>query len=90
MDTTTILLISVVSVLGLLLVILGIQVFFILKEFRNTISRANKVLEDAGVISESISRPVESFSTIVSGGKIISVIASLLSKHKKKHDKEDQ
>ncbi|HYK09125.1 MAG TPA: hypothetical protein VEW42_06550 [Candidatus Eisenbacteria bacterium] len=88
MDTAQILLYVVVGVLTLLLVVLGIQVFFILRELKNTISRANKVLDDAGVISESISKPVESLSTVISGGKIVSIIASLLSGANKKHTKE--
>lgn len=87
MDTAQILLITVVSVLTLLLVLLGVQVFFILREVRFTLSKANKVLDDAGVISESISRPVESLSTVVSGIKLGSVIASFLAKTVEKHDK---
>ncbi len=86
MDTAQILLYVVVGVLTLLLVVLGIQVFLILKEVRNTLSRANKVLDDAGVISESISRPVESFSTIMSGVKLSSLIASFLSKKKRRSE----
>lgn len=90
MDTAQILLITVVGVLTLLLVVLGIQVFLILKELKNTLTRANKVLDDAGVISESISKPVESLSTVVSGGKLLSILASLLSSKKKKSSKEEE
>lgn len=88
MDPAQILLYVVVGVLTLLLVVLGIQVFLILREVKNTLSRANKVLDDAGTISESISKPVVSLSTVLSGVKLGSVIASLLS-NKKKHDKEE-
>lgn len=87
MDVTQILLITVVGVLTLLLVLLGIQVFFILREMRRTLSKANKVLDDAGVISGSISRPVESLSTVMSGVKLGSIVASFLSKTLDKHDK---
>lgn len=90
MDTTQILLFTVVGILTLLLVVLGIQVFFILRAAQQTLGKANKVLEDAGVISESISKPVESLSTVMSGGKIISIIASLISSRKKKHAREDE
>lgn len=91
MDTAQLLLIIVVSVLTLLLVFLGIQVFFILRELRNTLSKANRVLDDAGVISSSISRPVESFSTVVSGLKLGSVIATFLAKAvEKKTSKEER
>ncbi len=90
MDTVQILLITVVSLLSLLLLVLGIQVFFILKEVRNTLSRANKVLDDAGVISESISKPVESFSTILSGVNLGSILTSLLAARRKKHAREEE
>lgn len=83
MDMTQILLLTVVALLSLLLVVLGVQVFLILKELKNTLSKANKVLDDAGVISGSISRPVESLSTVLSGVKIGSLIASFLMKQKK-------
>ena len=92
MDTAQILLITVVSVLTLLLIFLGVQVFFILREVQRTLSKANKVLDDAGVISSSISRPVESFSTVVSGLKLGSIVASFLAKavdksHKPKEER---
>jgi len=86
MDTAQILLITVVSLLSILLVVVGFQVFLILKELKNTLSKANKVLDDAGKISESISRPVANFSTIVSGVKLSSLIASFLSKKKKNEE----
>lgn len=87
MDTAQILLYVVVGVLTLLLVVLGIQVFFILREARQALSRANRVLEDAEVISESISKPVGSLSTVLSGVKIGSLIASFLRDGKKREEK---
>jgi hypothetical protein len=90
MDTAQILLITVVSVLTLLLVILGIQVFLILREVKNTLSKANRVLDDAGVISKSISTPVSSLSTILSGVKLGSLIASFLSDRKKPSGKKEE
>ena len=89
MDTAQILLLVVVGVLSLLLLVLGIQVFFIRKSVRNTIERANKLLSDAGLVSESISKPIASLSTVLSGVKIGSLILSLLS-DKKKHRKGEE
>jgi ABC-type sulfate transport system permease component len=85
MDTAQILLLVVVIVLTFLLLILGIQVFFILKEFKDTIAKLNKVLDDAGVISESVSTPIASLSTIVTGVKTGMSLASLFRKKKKAH-----
>ncbi|HSD98519.1 MAG TPA: hypothetical protein VLB73_02345 [Patescibacteria group bacterium] len=89
MDTAQIILLVIVGVLSLLLVVLGIQVFLILKSVRSAINRVNKVLGDAGLISESISKPVVSMSTVLSGVKLGSLIASFLT-DKKKHTREDE
>jgi len=89
MDTVQILLYTVVGILTVLLLLLGVQVFFILREIRGTISKANKVLDDAGIISTSISRPVESFSTIMSGVKVGSLVASFLANKKRKMREEE-
>ncbi|MCL5438359.1 MAG: hypothetical protein M1268_00035 [Patescibacteria group bacterium] len=62
-------LLLVIIVLAFLLLILGIQVFFILRELRRTISKANKILDDTGVITESVSKPISSLSSVVSGIK---------------------
>lgn len=66
-DVTQILLIIVVTVLTTLLTVVGIQVIYILKEFRKTVEKTNKVLDDAGVISESVAKPVESMSGLIMG-----------------------
>lgn len=81
MDTAQILLIIVVIALTVLLILLGLQVFFILKELQKSVRKINKVLDDTGVISESIATPVANLSTIVSG---IKTGVSLLNFLKKK------
>ena len=72
----------VIVVLAILLVVLGVQVFFILKELKQTITKANKVLDDTGVITESVSKPVSSLSTLVMGIKTGATVAKLLKTHK--------
>lgn len=89
MDTAQVLLLIVVVVLTFLLLILGVQVFLILREFKDTIAKLNKVLDDAGVISESVSTPIASLSTIVTGVKTGLSLASLLKKKKKHVAKEE-
>lgn len=74
-DNTQILLIAVVIVLTLLLTVIGIQVFFILREIRETIRKFNKIVDDAGTISESIAKPISSLSGSITG---VSGIAGLL------------
>ena len=68
-------LILVIGILTILLVVLGIQVYFILKEVRRTIGKANKVLDTAGSITESVSIPISSLSQLVTGLKAGSIIS---------------
>lgn len=77
----------VVIVLTILLLVLGIQVFFILRELRKTIDKANKVLDDTGVITESVSKPISSFSSLAMGLKTGAKIAKILNKDK--HHKDE-
>ena len=87
MDTAQILLIVIIVLLAIILVGLSFQVFFILREFRRTISKANKILDDTGVITESISNPLSNLSNLTSGLKIGALLAKLLT-GKKKHEEE--
>lgn len=78
----------VIIVLTLLLLILGIQVFFILRELRKTIDKANKVLDDTGMITESVSKPISSFSSLAMGLKTGAKIAKILNIDKRHHKDE--
>lgn len=46
LDTAQLLLIAVIVILTILLLVLGVQTFFILTEFRQTVNKANKLLDD--------------------------------------------
>lgn len=67
MEITQILLVLTVLVLTTILSIVGVEVFLILKEFRETVRKMNKILDDAGIISESIAKPVSGLSDLASG-----------------------
>lgn len=88
LDPVQTILLLVIVVLTALLFVLGIQVFFILKELRKTVSTANKVLEDTSVITQSVSGPVSSITSLSSGLKIGSVIAKILQKSLKGSNKK--
>ncbi len=85
-DSVQLVLVFVIVVLTVLLVVLGIQVYFILKDLRRTISKANQVLENTGVITESITGPVAMLSGLISSLKagsaitVVKIIKSILSK----------
>jgi len=94
-DVAQFLLIVVIMILTGLLVVIGIQVVNILKEFRKSLERINKILDDAGIISGSVAKPVADFSEFfegVKGGfKIIEWISDFLrDKKKKKYPKEEE
>ena len=72
-----------------LLVVLGIQVFLILRELRKTIDKVNKVLDDTSIITESVSKPISSLSTLAMGLKTGATIAKIF-QGSKKHDKKDE
>lgn len=81
----------VIIALTILLLVLGIQVFFILRDFRKTINKANKVLDDTGSITESVSGPISSLSTIAMGIKTGANFAKMLRrKDSKEQDAKHQ
>lgn len=81
-DAAQAILLLVLLVLTILLLVLGFQVFFILRELRHTIAKTNKVLDDAGTITESVSGPIATFSNLANGVKTGALIAGLLKKRK--------
>jgi len=89
-DATQILLIIVVTVLTTLLTIVGIQVIYILREFRKTVEKTNKILDDTGVISESVAKPVESMSGLIMGIRKGLEIFEIFRKRKSKREEENK
>lgn len=80
MDSAQVILIAVIVLLTVLLVVLGIQVYFILREFKRTVSKANKVLDNMGIITQSVSAPISSLSGIAAGIKTGTAIIGFLKK----------
>ncbi len=91
-DSVQAVLLFVIIVLTLLLLVLGAQVYFILRELRATVIKANKVLDDTGLITESVSTPIASLSALISGVKTGASIAKLFQQEKpsKRKRSEDE
>lgn len=90
-DFAQFLLIVVVTTLTVLLTVVGIQVFLILKEFKKSVEKVNKILDDAGIISESIAKPISSFSSSLGSlSGIAGLLGLILTKKKKKKKEEDE
>ncbi len=83
MDLTQVIFIAALVAITIMLGVVATQLYFVLKEFRLTLAKTNKVLDDTGVISESVSKPVSMISTMLTGVKGWSSIIKLLTKDKK-------
>lgn len=59
MDITQAVILSVIVVLAIFLVVIGIQIFFTLKDLRKSLKKANQLMEDADNIVSQIKKPVE-------------------------------
>lgn len=83
-ETTQILLVVVVTVLTILLTVIGIQIVFILKEFRRTIEKMNKILDDVEIASASVSKSVAGLTGVTTGLKTVLSLIGLFKKEKEK------
>ncbi len=79
-DTLQLSVFLIIVILTILVVVLGVQVFFILRDLKYTILKINKILEDAGIVSEAIARPVGAFSTLTTSIKAGSTVVTLFKK----------
>lgn len=70
MDTTQVLLTTVILVLTVMLVVIGVQTAFVLRELRGTVERINKVLDDAGEVSGNLKRFLTSPASWLAGFKL--------------------
>lgn len=82
-DPVQAVLLFVIVLLTVLLMILGVQVFFILKNFRKTVDHLNNVLENTETITESVSQPASLVSDLITNTRSLSIIAKLLKGSKK-------
>lgn len=80
MDPAQAIIFLVLIVLTVVLVVLGVQAFWVLKELRLTLSKTNRILATFEKISDNISNPISAFSQVITGVKTGSIIATILSK----------
>lgn len=89
MEPAQILLVIVVVTLTILLTFIGIQVFFILQEIRRSVEKINKILDDTGLMSESIAQPISQISnSLVSFSGITGLLGWLAGRKNKKKKEE--
>lgn len=83
MESTQILLIVVVTVLTIILTIIGIQFFFILKEFKKSLEKINKMLDDGTLVSGAFAKSVTGISGVLQGIKTGLSVFNIFKKEKK-------
>lgn len=86
MDPVQITIITISFVLTILIVALGVQVWFILKEMRGSLIRMNKMLDDGGKVTGAVSDGVENVGGFLTG---IKAGMSMFSSLRKKGDPDE-
>lgn len=81
MDPVQLVIIIISLSLTILIIVLGAQVFFILKEVRRSLQKTNKMLDDFGKVTGSVGEGAQNLSGLVSGIKSgMNVFSSLRKK----------
>ena len=70
-DTVQAVLLFVIVLLTILFVVLGIQVFYILRDLRVTLKRTNNILENAENVSNGLSNSFESVTNMFGGASTL-------------------
>lgn len=83
MDAVQITIVAISFILTCLFVALGVQVWYILKEFRFSIQKMNKMLDDGGKVTGAVSEGVSGVGGLLGG---IKAGLSLFSVFRKKED----
>ena len=79
-DSTQIVLLAVIIVLTVFLVVIGFQVFYVLKDLRKTLFRLNRLFDDADDLVGQVKKPIESAGNIFTAMTAGVGIAHLLKK----------
>ena len=84
MDTVQLVIVSISVALTILIIVLGVQVWFILKEMRMSVHKMNKMLDDFGKVTGTVGEGAQHLSGIASGIKAgMSAFSSLRKKGEK-------
>ncbi len=95
-DLVQILLLTIISIITILIVILGIQVFFILSEVRKTVSKTNTILDKAETITDTVKTPLSAISALalsIKSSSFLSIakfVRNLLDHQKQEKDEKHE
>ena len=85
MDPVQLTIIAISFIITILIVFLGVAVWHILKEMRASLQKVNKMLDDAGKVSGTVSQGVSSMAGMLEGIKTVRSLFSSL-RHRDKDD----
>ena len=89
MEITPFVLVASVATLTLVLAAVGIQIIRILGEIKKSVEKVNKILDDAGKVTENFAGPTSSVSGLFFGLKTgLKVLRVLLERKKDKKENE--
>ncbi len=86
MDTTQIVIIISLFAITAIIVVSGIYFIRLLKDLATTLKKTNLILDDAHSITDSVAKPISSFSEFLMGLKSGFSFFSNLTKDKKKDE----
>lgn len=88
MDLPQILLLTAIFVISIILTIIGVQIITLLRDARETLRKADRVVDNLDFLTTSLTRTSSTFShlasSLQSGMQIVGVVSSLLTSSKKK------
>lgn len=89
MDLSQIILLAIILVVGVLLVVIGIQVIGLLKEARETLRKFDLMIEDLGFMTRSLTRSGTALGNMLtsmqSGMQLVGLVTKVLAPKDKKN-----
>lgn len=87
MDLPQIILLFVIVIVSVILVVIGIQIIGLLKDAKETLRKADLILEDVGFLSRSLTRGSSTishlFTSLESGLQLVGMFTKILAPKKK-------
>lgn len=87
MDSTQIVLLAIAIILTVFLAAIGFQAFFVLRDARKTLVRANRLFDEADDLVTQVRKPIESAGNFVTALTAGAGIAHLLKRGEKEKKK---
>lgn len=90
MDLPQILLLTVITAVGVILIVIGVQVISLLKELKETLRKTDLVIEDVGFLTRSLTRGGTALGNMVnslqSGMQLVGLVTKVLAPKSKHTD----